>query len=166
MIKRFTSQHIIRAAKLELDVFKTSGHIYDTENWNVENFSRSMPSKFDLSFVYEKDIDIIGFTVGYRYQHNWAHISRVAVSPMHQRKGIARSLLERQLHEMTLLEIERATLDVISINVGAIKFYSALGFRQLSGKELESFVIDRGRTSGEYLGVNPLRMVFEFTFNV
>ena len=63
MIKRFTSQHIIRATKLELDVFKTSGHIYDTEKWNVENFSRSMPSKFDLSFVYEKDIDIIGFTV-------------------------------------------------------------------------------------------------------
>jgi [ribosomal protein S18]-alanine N-acetyltransferase len=57
------------------------------------------------------------------------HVMNVAVDPVHRRRGVAHTLLDR-LFEVTAGDERRGyTLEVRVSNVGAIKLYETLGFK-------------------------------------
>ncbi|MCI0574064.1 MAG: ribosomal protein S18-alanine N-acetyltransferase [Myxococcaceae bacterium] len=63
--------------------------------------------------------------------HDEVHVLNVATEPAHQRRGVARSLLEEALARGRSRRCTLATLEVRRSNVPAIALYQGLGFRQV-----------------------------------
>jgi len=57
------------------------------------------------------------------------HVHSVAVDPAYQRKGIAKTLLERVLAEARAQGAVAATLEVRASNAAALALYTKLGFQ-------------------------------------
>src|SRR5215211_8965990 len=70
---------------------------------------------------------LVGYVINSRYVDAW-HVMNVAVSPSHQRRGIATQLLEH-LFDLTRDDERRGyTLEVRISNADAIRLYEKLGF--------------------------------------
>jgi ribosomal protein S18 acetylase RimI-like enzyme len=72
-------------------------------------------------------------------------IRGLAVRPAHQRRGIARQLLEAVIEEARTRGIRRLRLRVLSTNPAARRLYASLGFER-EGVLREEFLLD-----GEYV---------------
>ncbi len=57
-----------------------------------------------------------------------AHITNLAVHPLHRRKGIGRTLLREMIDYGVSNEIKSFTLEVRESNQGAMKLYKDMGF--------------------------------------
>ena len=77
--------------------------------------------------VADVDSQIAGFAL-MSFQETSAHLSLLAVTEHHQRKGIARSLMHWLLESCRVAGIAGVSLEVRRHNVTAISFYEGLGF--------------------------------------
>lgn len=81
--------------ELEEAVHRASRH-YDDEPWRLENFTRDLPGKLELSQVALAHGRPVGFLVASRRRAG-VHVHRLAVDPDHWGDGVAAMLLARLL---------------------------------------------------------------------
>jgi ribosomal protein S18 acetylase RimI-like enzyme len=65
--------------------------------------------------------------VGYDGHRGW--VNYLAVAPEHQRKGIARRLMEEAEIRLVAMGCPKINLQVRTSNTGVIKFYEKIGFK-------------------------------------
>lgn len=70
---------------------------------------------------------LVGYCVCSRYDVVW-HIMNISVDPVHQRTGVARTLLEALLGEHITDPEARFTLEVRQSNTAALRLYEQYGF--------------------------------------
>ncbi len=126
---------------------------FGSVNWLVRLFWHSMPEwqSWLTGFVWIEAGQIIGnvtLQATDRHQRRW-RIANVAVRPDQQRRGIARSLLERTLQEAHNRGGEWALLEVRATNQIAIHLYEELGFQRCGGEVTWNFDTHHLATFGE-----------------
>jgi len=72
--------------------------------------------------------EVVGFAAFYRVNEE-AELRNLAVDPAHQRRGVARSLLQEGIRRLKESGVRRIFLEVRASNHPAITLYASLGFR-------------------------------------
>ena len=91
--------------------------------------------------VVEENGEIIGFQIS-SYAFDNAHLSRLAVLPKLQRRGIGRELVSNLIyHFIHNLEIRRITVNTQSDNHSSLSLYDHLGF-MLSGERFPVYILN------------------------
>jgi glycosyltransferase involved in cell wall biosynthesis len=109
--------------ELERRVHRASAH-YDDVPWDLENFTRTLPGKEELSLVAMAAGKPIGFLVA-SSRPTGVHVNRVAVDPDHWGTGIASWLLARLFAQSSGV----VTINCDRRNQPALALYSRAGFR-------------------------------------
>jgi ribosomal-protein-alanine N-acetyltransferase len=95
--------------------------------WSRSMFASEIAKPTSICIGAFEGNGLVGYVINSRYVDAW-HVMNVAVHPEHQRRGVARALLE-QLFTLTRDDERRGyTLEVRVSNEGAIKLYEQLGF--------------------------------------
>ncbi len=108
---------------LERRVHRASTH-YDDEPWGLENFTRPLPGKKELSLVAMASGEPIGFLVASR-RPDGVHVNRLAVDPDHWGTGLGSQLLARLLAQVSGV----VTINCDRRNQPALALYLRAGFR-------------------------------------
>jgi ribosomal-protein-alanine N-acetyltransferase len=74
--------------------------------------------------------EVAGFVAFHRVMDE-AELRNIAVHPTHQRKGIARALVEAGFHALKESGVRRLFLEVRASNQPALAFYASAGFQLL-----------------------------------
>ena len=75
--------------------------------------------------------EVVGYAVA-SYAGDVAELQRIGVAPEARRRGLARELLADVVRRAREDDAERVLLEVREDNVGALAFYAAQGFSELS----------------------------------
>jgi ribosomal-protein-alanine N-acetyltransferase len=99
--------------------------------WSDEMFAKEIANPISLIFVVRQfsvgKKDIVGYIVCWLVVDE-LHIQRVAVRSDRRKKGIASFLMHEAMEYSAKTNISRATLEVRSSNLAAIKLYEKFGF--------------------------------------
>ena len=97
--------------------------------WSRSMFASELAKPASICLGAFEGDRLVGYVINSRYVDAW-HVMNVAVSPSHQRRGIATQLLEH-LFELTRDDERRGyTLEVRMSNADAIRLYEKLGFER------------------------------------
>lgn len=121
-IVKMEPHHIEDILKVEQECF--------SDPWSEKMFSEEISGKFAHYYVAE----VHGHAVG--YMGMWAlsgegHITNVAVSSAHRRKGYAKALISHFVEIAEKENLEFMTLEVRASNEPAIALYESFGFVQV-----------------------------------
>jgi len=95
--------------------------------WSRSMFASELAKPASICLGAFEGDRLVGYVINSRYVDAW-HVMNVAVSPSHQRRGIATQLLEH-LFDLTRDDERRGyTLEVRISNADAIRLYEKLGF--------------------------------------
>ena len=97
--------------------------------WNdpVRDIERKQLVQPELFLVGLMDAAVVGSVMaGYDGHRGW--VNYLAVSPEHQRRGIARQLMSRVEQELLAMGCPKINLQVRDGNDETIRFYAALGY--------------------------------------
>lgn len=100
-----------------------------TRPWNDprKDIRRKLAVRPDLFLVGELGGEVIGTAMaGYEGHRGW--INYLAIAPAHQRKGLARSLMDEAERLLRESGCPKINLQIRTSNAGAIEFYRRLGF--------------------------------------
>lgn len=100
-----------------------------SESWSEYLICQGLDSKVDTYLVYQENDRVLGYSV-IRLLGDEGEIQRIAVDPRHQRRGIARKLMEAMVAFSRARGVGSIALEVRAGNQGARKLYEAYGFRQ------------------------------------
>jgi ribosomal-protein-alanine N-acetyltransferase len=121
-IRRMTLDDIPQVLEIEQLSFATP--------WSFNMFRKELTENQHAHFfVAEEGEQVIGM-LGYWFIIDECHISTVAVSPEHRRKGIGQALLITALQHSQSIGAVMATLEVRPSNTGAIELYKKFGFEE------------------------------------
>lgn len=126
---------------LEAEVVAQTGAVYSDQPWTKDNFLRPLPGKEDFSFLArdEEGTRVLGFLIAHtRYGH--VHVSRVAVSPDHQRRGVASALFAALRNKMRDTGMVTITIQLNAGNEAAVRAYERVGLERLSGEGLKQYL--------------------------
>jgi len=100
--------------------------------WSRSMFAGELakPSSISLG-AFAPDGELVGYLIISRYVDAW-HVMNVAVAPEWRRRGIASLLLEHLFRATASDDRRGYTLEVRVSNVGAIRLYERLGFREVA----------------------------------
>jgi ribosomal-protein-alanine N-acetyltransferase len=114
----------------DLSAIETIERVSYRTPWSRSMFAGELakPSSVCLG-AYDADTGgLVGYAIVSRYVDAW-HVMNIAVDPVHRRRGVGMTLLER-LFEATAGDGRRGyTLEVRVSNNGAIRLYERAGFR-------------------------------------
>ena len=99
-------------------------------SWNNphRDIQRKLKVRSDLFFIgCVEDHIIATVMVGYEGHRGW--INYLAVHPKHQRKGIARQMMEQAESHLRADGCPKINLQIRSANTEVIEFYKAIGFK-------------------------------------
>jgi ribosomal-protein-alanine N-acetyltransferase len=97
--------------------------------WSRSMFASELAKPASICLGAFEGERLVGYVINSRYVDAW-HVMNVAVSPSHQRRGIATQLLEH-LFDLTRDDERRGyTLEVRMSNADAIRLYEKLGFER------------------------------------
>ena len=97
--------------------------------WSRSMFASELAKPASICLGAFEGDRLVGYVINSRYVDAW-HVMNVAVSPSHQRRGIATQLLEH-LFDLTRDDERRGyTLEVRISNADAIRLYEKLGFER------------------------------------
>jgi ribosomal-protein-alanine N-acetyltransferase len=97
--------------------------------WDYFNFKASLDDVF-LVAIDADSAQIVGFLIACCCKiSRRGMISRVAVHPLYQGRGIATQLIEVSFGKLKKLEVEEVELDVDVAKAGAVRLYERLGFK-------------------------------------
>ncbi|TGG91682.1 GNAT family acetyltransferase [Natronospirillum operosum] len=92
-----------------------------------EDINRKLRVDPELFLIGEINGEVVATVMaGYEGHRGW--INYLAVSPMHQRNGYARQLMETAERLLKKRGCPKINLQVRATNVGVIEFYAALGY--------------------------------------
>ncbi len=93
----------------------------------VSELANARTSRLLVARAGEEQGTTVGY-IGYRTVIDEMHIVLVSVDPAWRRRGVARHMLERAMHQARQAACCRATLEVRVSNAGAQRLYFQLGF--------------------------------------
>ena len=97
------------------------------QNDPVRDIERKLLVQPQLFLVGTVDDAVVGTVMaGYEGHRGW--VNYLAVAPSHQRRGIARQLMERVERELRAVGCPKINLQVREGNEDAVGFYVALGY--------------------------------------
>ncbi|WP_240134363.1 GNAT family N-acetyltransferase [Streptomyces sp. MUM 178J] len=118
-----TDESLGALVELERLVHRESAH-YDDRPWDLENFTRPLPGKQELSLVVMESGKPVGFLVA-SSRPDGVHVNRVAVDPRHRGMGVAAWLIARLFAQSS----GTVTINCDPGNQPAIALYTRAGFR-------------------------------------
>lgn len=106
--------------------------------WQVDDYLHLADDPFSLVLVAELESanlrEVVGFAAFHRLIDE-TELRNLAVSPTHQRQGIARALLEHGTAKLWETGMRRIFLEVRASNRPALELYASLGFSLLSRRK-------------------------------
>lgn len=118
--------------------------------WKTESFVDEFKKDYSHYFVAETDGEILGYA-GIWCIYETAELIRIATTPSHQKKGIAKELMKAILDCAKTCECERMMLEVRKSNTPAQELYKKFGFGEISVRK------------GYYSGEDAVIMEAKFT---
>ena len=100
-------------------------------HWTFEQFSHDFTLPYSRTVVAQNSEGIAGFIVIW-FLPPEVQILNIAVDPAYRRRGVARHLLGHALTSLPASEPLSVIIEVREGNTPARRFYSSLGFRQIS----------------------------------
>ncbi len=99
--------------------------------WSRSMFATELakPSSLSLGAFELEDGKLVGYLILSRYVDAW-HVMNVAVEPVHRRRGIARTLLDRLFEVTATRRAPRLHARGRVSNIGAIKLYERSASRR------------------------------------
>ena len=132
---------------LEAVFYRHLGRVYADEVWEEKHFLSPRLGKWELSKAVFSVADdkLIGFWIASCQDKKDLHTHRVGIHPDWRGIGILRTLFEAIYTDGKRLGLKyiSAITDVANLNSWSAS--RALGYRILSGAELEAFKVNRGR---------------------
>lgn len=161
--KALEKDSIEQFVNIDKKAFINEGNQKNT--WTKENFLLPLPKKFDFSYAIFVKESLIGYSICYKCNEDWAHISRVAINPLFQRQGFGEKLLKSQISKIMDKETKIITIELNKENNKAENFYSNVGFKRLNQEELSKYIYIRKRIPKEYFGKGACQIVMIYNPN-
>lgn len=121
-IVKFCEHHIPDILRVEQECFH--------EPWSEKMFKEELGGKFSHYYVAEVDGRAVGY-MGMWSLSGEGHITNIAISTSHRKKGYAKALLSNFINIAKEEKLEFMTLEVRASNVPAITLYKSFGFEQV-----------------------------------
>ncbi len=96
--------------------------------WSRNAFLYEIGSEVSYPWVVEIDNEIVGYSVHWLILDE-AHLSNIAVDPLHRRKGIGKYILEKVIESVKKKGAKFLTLEVRVSNISAISLYTKMNFK-------------------------------------
>ncbi|HUQ18458.1 MAG TPA: GNAT family acetyltransferase [Gemmatimonadaceae bacterium] len=97
--------------------------------WNdpEKDIARKLKVQREMFLVGKIDAHVVATVMGgYDGHRGW--VNYLAVDPPHQRRGLARAMMDEVTRRLTALGCPKINLQVRDDNLEAIEFYEAIGF--------------------------------------
>lgn len=102
-----------------------------SDAWKDDSFADELKKDYSHYFVAETDGEIMSYA-GIWCIYETAELIRIATSPNHQKKGVAKELMQAILECAKNCGCERMMLEVRKSNIPAQKLYKKFGFNEIS----------------------------------
>ena len=102
-----------------------------SDAWKDDSFADELKKDYSHYFVAETDGEIMSYA-GIWCIYETAELIRIATSPNHQKKGVAKELMQAILECAKNCGCERMMLEVRKSNIPAQKLYMKFGFNEIS----------------------------------
>ena len=109
-----------------LKIEKKSFH----SHWSRQTFVDEFSSDNGHYVAIKDGGKILGYS-GFRYVLDEGHITTLAVSPRHRKKGVGTKLITQLIADAKDKGLKKLYLEVRQSNIGAQKIYKKLGFKIL-----------------------------------
>lgn len=117
------------------DVLKVEASAYGDHHWSKESFYNELNNELARYFcAFDEKGDLTGYC-GFWAILEEAHITNIAVSPLHRRKHIGEALLKKIIETCYYEKIKYLTLEVRVSNIAAISLYEKYGFKSLGTRK-------------------------------
>jgi ribosomal-protein-alanine N-acetyltransferase len=100
-------------------------------SWTRGRVARSIADRETASVVACDGTGVVGFAI-MKFADEHAHLTLLAVQPSHQRRSVGRRLIQWLEDSARVAGISGIYLEVRANNLGARRFYRALGFQELA----------------------------------
>ena len=122
---------LIRSFKREdlLDVYRINKENFTTDAWTLEGFEREFQLEYSLSYVIEKDGEVVGYAIVWLI-HDEANIMTFGIKKDLWGMGLGKRLLSHIIQELKG-KANKILLDVRVSNIRAIRLYKSMGFKIL-----------------------------------
>ena len=138
---------------LEAIFYRDFGLNYSHEVWNEGNFLYPLPGKWELSKIaFDEQEQVIGFWIASHDGAEDLRGHRGGTHPDWRRSGVWRDFFERIRADGRRLGLKTMSHTVNAANPNAVRAWTALGFRILSGGELAAFKVRRRRDADRIAG--------------
>lgn len=140
--------------EIDEKMVKLHGATYSIEQWDISNFERDLPNKWEYSLVILVEDKLVGFIIVSSTDATSLHINRFAIDSQFQKIGIGKMLINDLLSMAKKGNINMITLIANINNCNAIKFYKNRGYKVLTKNELQTFLAKKNRIDqyrGNYL---------------
>lgn len=104
--------------------------LFGDDAWSDASVRGELGGPGRHAVVAVEGVEVVGYAVTMR-GGDLADLQRIAVHRDHQRKGIARALLEEVLRQAHGDGADRVLLEVSAVNAAALAFYAAAGFVEI-----------------------------------
>lgn len=122
-VRPLTVAHLDECWRLDLRCF------VDGEAYSRDTFEYLLTSPESVAYrALAPDGTMVGFIVGLIEPNATGHITTLGVAPEHRRRGIANRMMSRVEEGFRQRGVRTVRLEVRSINVGAQKLYSRIGY--------------------------------------
>lgn len=101
--------------------------VVNTAPWSEKSFRNELTHPQGVFLTALLDGQVVGYG-GFWMVIDETHITTIAVSPHHQRKGIGKKLMVELLNRAKEKQMSCSTLEVRASNEPAIKMYEGLGY--------------------------------------
>ena len=131
---------------LEELFYRQFGINYSHEVWTEKHFLHPLPGRWELSkAAFDGNVQLVGFWIASYQDKEDLRGHRGGVHPDWRGAGIWRAFFEAIYADGKRLGFKYMSHTVNAANPAAVLAWLALGFRILSGAELQAFKVRRGR---------------------
>jgi ribosomal-protein-alanine acetyltransferase len=104
--------------------------LFGDDAWGPSSVRDEIDGPGRLAVVAVEGDRVVGWAVT-RTSHDLTDLQRIAVHPDHQRRGVARALLDEVLGRARADGASRVLLEVSALNAGALAFYADADFVEI-----------------------------------
>lgn len=132
-------------AALDHRVFDLLGNVFSDVPWDVENYSRPVNRKEELSFVVRAGSDPVACWIATQTVPGDAHTHRVVVAPEYRGQGLFQRLFCASWRATLYAGLRRMLGETQESNTTAIRAYLGVGLRVMTGREVREYLRARDR---------------------
>ena len=121
-------RHLDRLYEIEMECF-------NKEAFTKQQIASLLSDYNSVSLVAKENGEIIGFIIGIVYVERnslTGHILTIDILPIHRRKGIAQSLLQKIEKIFKEKSVKACRLEVREDNIAALGLYQKLGYKKIA----------------------------------